>query len=354
MPYTNVPPAPMVGNSVAFARPARAEGEARRSARALIVTAGVLVALALAPVGVGLASAVVLYEVSAPPYAWLSRRMAPRFAAALSVLAVLVIIVGPAVWIGQRLSGRLPVVMAAIANWQHLQKGRLSGTVEWLAPRVAHVWSSAADWLPGELVSVSGRMAWGLINWSIALLGLYYLLGSASASWPRLARVLPLSPIGAETLRVRLRNITQGIVAGTLLSAVIQGAAISVGFWLAGIPEALFWGACAAIFTLLPVLGNILVWLPGLLLMVVQQHLAGAIAIAVFGGLMPPIIDRVVRASVSRRVGNVHPMITLVGALAGMRVAGVAGIMLGPVVLAMFVALAEVYSQEYLPADATD
>ena len=72
------------------------------------------------------------------------------------------------------------------------------------------------------------------------------------------------------------------------------------------------------------------------------------IAIAVFAGPLPPVIDRVVRATVSRHVGRVHPMITVVGALAGVSVAGVAGLILGPVALAMFFELVELYDKEYV------
>ena len=127
-----------------------------------------------------------------------------------------------------------------------------------------------------------------------------------------------------------------------------QGVSIGIGFRIAGIEDALFWGACAAVATLIPVVGNALVWLPALVLMIVRHNVSGAIAIAVFGALMNGIIDRVVRATVSRHVGSVHPMITLVGALAGMQVAGVAGIILGPVALALFFALVETYRHEYV------
>ena len=72
----------------------------------------------------------------------------------------------------------------------------------------------------------------------------------------------------------------------------------------------------------------------------------GLIAIAIFAGLLPPIIDRVVRATVSRRMGSVHPMVTLVGALVGVGIAGVTGLILGPVILAMFFVLLEVYDKE--------
>jgi predicted PurR-regulated permease PerM len=119
------------------------------------------------------------------------------------------------------------------------------------------------------------------------------------------------------------------------------------------VPDPVFWSACAAITTLVPVVGNAIVWLPALLLMIGHQQFAGAIAIAIFGGGMPPVIDRVVRATISRKVGRVHPMVTLVGALAGMRIAGVAGIIIGPVALAMFLALVEVYRSEFVAADAT-
>src|SRR5206468_8947149 len=101
-----------------------------------------------------------------------------------------------------------------------------------------------------------------------------------------------------------------------------------------------------------PLVGNALVWFPGLLSMIITRNYAGAIVIGIFGGLGPPLIDRVVRSTVSSRMGRVHPMITLVGALAGIQVAGVAGLILGPVALDMFFSLADVYSREYLGVDA--
>jgi predicted PurR-regulated permease PerM len=145
-----------------------------------------------------------------------------------------------------------------------------------------------------------------------------------------------------------VQAITMGVVAGTMLSAAVQGVSIGIGFRLAGMDDALFWGACGAIATLIPVVGNALVWLPALVLMIVRHNVPGAIAIGIFGALMNGIIDRVVRATVSRHVGSVHPMITLVGALVGMQIAGVAGIILGPVALALFFALLDTYRHEYV------
>jgi predicted PurR-regulated permease PerM len=136
------------------------------------------------------------------------------------------------------------------------------------------------------------------------------------------------------------------MVGGTLLSSALQGVAIGTGVALAGLPDPLFWGAAAAIATLVPVVGNNVVSIPALLLLVMRQNYTGAIALAVCSAILPPIIDRVVRATVSRRVGRVHPMVTLVGALVGATIAGVAGLILGPIALAMFFVLVDVYDKE--------
>jgi predicted PurR-regulated permease PerM len=321
--------------------------EVMRSARLLVIGAAVLVAIAVAPITVGLASALVLYELFADPYARLARRVPPSLAAALIVCAALVVIVGPMAWLGFHIATRVPAVMGTVTAYRNqLAVTSTTGIAGHLQAQAASAATSVGDWLPGLFQSLARNAAWAFVNWSIALLGLYYLLGAASTGWQRFARLLPLSPAGAETLRTRFGDITQGMVAGTLLSAAIQGAAIGTGFWLAGLPDALFWGAAAAIATLVPVVGNAIVSVPALLLLILRQNYTGAIAMAVFSGPLPPIIDRVVRATVSRRVGRVHPMVTLVGALVGATIAGVAGIIIGPVALAMFFVLLDVYEKE--------
>ncbi|HKR08705.1 MAG TPA: AI-2E family transporter [Gemmatimonadaceae bacterium] len=318
-----------------------------RNARLLLLGTAVLVAIAVAPVGVGLASALVLYELFARPYSRLVRRMPPGLAAAIIIGIVLVAIVGPLTWLGFHVSKRLPAVLSTIHTFraQHADTAA-TGIAGQLESRAAGAAASVSDWAPGVFNSLARNAAWALLNWSVALFGLYYLLGEASGMWPKFARLLPMSHEGTETLRTRFRDITQGMVAGTLLSAAIQGAAIGTGFLIAGLPDPLFWGACAAITTLVPVVGNAIVSVPALLLLILRQNYGGAIAMAVFSGALPPIIDRVVRATVSRRMGRVHPMVTIVGALVGVGVAGVAGLILGPVALAMFFVLLEIYEKE--------
>jgi predicted PurR-regulated permease PerM len=326
---------------------ATAAPDARRSARLFVIGAAVLVAIAVAPLAVGLASALVLYELFARPYARLARRVPRGLAAAIIIFVALGVVVIPVAWLGFHVSNRFPTVLATVSSFraQHPDTSA-TGLAGKLKAQAGNAAGSAADWVPGVFGSVARSTGWALVNWSIALLGLYYLLGSASEIWPRFARLLPLSPAGAESLRIRFRDITQGMVAGTLLSAAIQGVAIGTGFWVAGLPDPMFWGAAAAVTTLVPVVGNALVSVPAILLLILRQDYRGVIAIAFFSGPLPPVIDRVVRATVSRRMGSVHPMVTVVGALVGVGIAGAAGLILGPVTLAMFFVLLEIYDKE--------
>jgi predicted PurR-regulated permease PerM len=198
-----------------------------------MIGAAALVAIAIAPVAVGLASALVLYELFAHPYARLTRRVPPGVAAAIIIFIALAAVVVPLAWIGIHVAKRLPDVVATVSAFraQHPDSAA-TGIAARLQAQAGDAAGSASDWLPGVFGSFARSAAWALLNWSIALLGLYYLLGSASDLWPRFARLLPLSPAGAETLRIRFRDITQGMVAGTLLSAAIQGVSIGTGFCL--------------------------------------------------------------------------------------------------------------------------
>ncbi|HEX6626671.1 MAG TPA: AI-2E family transporter, partial [Gemmatimonadaceae bacterium] len=321
--------------------------DTKPGARILVLSVALLVAIALAPLAVGLASALVLYELFSQPYTRLTRRVRPGLAATLIVLLAVGLVVVPLVWLGVHVGQRLPNVLAKLTAFRaSYPDASATGLIAKFQTQIASVASSVGDSLPGAVLSLAHSSVWAIVNWSIAVLGLFYLLGSAPKLWPRFARLLPFSSAGAETLRIRFRDITQGMVAGTMLSSAVQGVAIGTGFWFAGLPDPVFWGACAAITTLVPVVGNALVSGPALLLLLVRQNYTGVIAILVFAGLLPPIIDRVVRATVSRRMGRVHPMITVVGAFIGALIAGVPGLILGPVALAMFFVLLEVYERE--------
>jgi predicted PurR-regulated permease PerM len=134
---------------------------------------------------------------------------------------------------------------------------------------------------------------------------------------------------------------------GTVLVAVLQGIIIGLGFWIVGLESPLFWGTVTAFASILPVLGSALVWLPAVLVLLGQGRPGAAIALAVIGGGLASNLDNLLRPIIYKRVSDLHPMITLIGAFAGVKYFGLLGVLLGPLAIAYLFELLEFYREDY-------
>ena len=99
-------------------------------------------------------------------------------------------------------------------------------------------------------------------------------------------------------------------------------------------------------------LGTSLVWLPATLVLLVQNRYGAAITMLVIGAGIASNVDNLIRPLIYRRVSNIHPMITLVGAFAGVRYFGLLGVLLGPLGIAYLFELLKFYREEYGGAKA--
>jgi hypothetical protein len=107
------------------------------------------------------------------------------------------------------------------------------------------------------------------------------------------------------------------------------------------------WGVLTAFGAVVPIIGSGLVWIPATLLLLATQRYADAILLGVIGAIVVANVDNVARPLIYRRVSRIHPMITLVGAFAGIRYFGVLGVLFGPLGLAYFFEVLTLYRREY-------
>ena len=148
-------------------------------------------------------------------------------------------------------------------------------------------------------------------------------------------------------MRDRFFGVTQATLLGTALISLVQGTLVGTGFWLVDLSNPLFWGTVTAFASILPVLGSGLVWLPAVVILVSQGRYGAAAVMLVIGAGIASNVDNVIRPLVYRRVSNIHPMITLVGAFAGVRYFGLLGLLLGPLAIAYLFELLRFYREEY-------
>ena len=274
--------------------------------------------------------------------------MGRRFAAVgVTVLAALLIAL-PAVWLAMMMTAEAPATLYA------LEHGRVVSSIASIRVANVDVGAMVAEssaqlvaWLFRSIVQLLGGTVRASINLVIALFGLYFLLVAPHDGWLQVARYLPFSPEGVEMLRQRFFLVTEATLFGTALVAVLQGTIIGIGFALVGLPGAAFWGVVTAAASVLPVLGSALVWIPGVIVLLANERFGAALALALIGGGIASNIDNFARLLVNRRISGLHPMLTLVGAFAGVRALGIAGVLLGPLALSYFFELVNLYEEEH-------
>ena len=320
----------------------------RDRAAILILALGVAILFALSPFFSGLLGTAVLYVIFVKPYRWLVRRMRPGFAAAISLVAALLLIGLPLVWLLGVVISEAPDALRSVqGSTQFSQIGELRiGTVE-VGVEIAKASGSIVSWLSRQLFTFVGSATTAALNLLIAFFGLYYMLRSGPEVWEKVRGYIPFSPRTSEALRQRFVSVTEATLLGTVLVAVLQGGIVGFGFWLVGLPSPLFWGTVTAFASILPVLGSALVWLPGVLVLLLQSRYVAAAELAAIGGIVASNIDNLIRPLVYRKVSDIHPMITLIGAFAGVKYFGLLGVLLGPLAIAYLFELLRSYREEY-------
>jgi predicted PurR-regulated permease PerM len=320
----------------------------KQRAAALVIALGVAIAVALLPFTAGLLGAAVLYVICAPAHRRLSRHLPPRLAAVLVLLAALLLIMLPV----STLLGL--VVSEAPATLQAMQQSAALARVAQLrvagidvGAQIAQAGGALVSWVSQQALVFFGSAARGLLTLVIAFFGLYYLLVSPGAVWPHLREFLPFSDHTADALRERFFLVTEATLIGQALTSLVQGTIVGVGFWALGLRGALFWGFITALASVLPVMGSALVWLPAVgVLLLDGRWAAAAVMLAI--GVAAGSVDNVVRLFVYRAVSDIHPMVTLVGAFAGIKYFGIIGVLLGPLAIAYFFELLRMYREEYV------
>ena len=327
--------------------------ESRRDrAQVLLITLGVAIAFAVLPLVTGLLGALVLHVATVRVHRRLTPHASPSAAAAVVVVATAVLIFLPGVWLLAVAIGGAPEALRqlrenpAIGRVAAIRIGDLD-----LGTRLAHVEGDVVSWASAQAFRVLGGAVRGTVNAAIALLGLYFLLRAPPSTWSRVAGHLPFSREGADLVAQRFRQVTEATLLGTALTSGLQGAVVALGFAVTGLSAPLFWGTVTAVASVLPVFGSALVWVPGTIALAAQGRLGAALVLGAIGAVVASNIDNVMRPMVNRRVSNLHPMVTLVGALAGAGVLGLPGILLGPLAITYFFELAALYQREYRSLD---
>lgn len=190
-----------------------------------------------------------------------------------------------------------------------------------------------------------------VIGFALMLFVTFYLLKDGTALLDRVLDLSPLPPELNHRVRSDMTRSIQSTIRGTVVLAILQGIAGGLGFYIFGVPKALFWGTVMIFASVVPLVGTALVWLPAGIYLMVLGTWGQAVGVMFWCGAAGMLGDNVLRP---RLIGgaSLHPLLTFFSVLGGLSLFGMVGLILGPLVLAVLLSLLEVYQRYFLDKPA--
>lgn len=275
-----------------------------------------------------------------------------NFSAGVVMLLIAVIIAGPVLFIGQQVFYELLDLYKLVNpdNWavQSAQfVARLPHPLQTvLASYNLDVHSWVTQIASQAVVSLSGLLS--SLGWffgSLVLLGfsIFFLLRDGEKIVRLLTKLLPLSESHENILFHKISSAVNGVVKGQFLVVLTISTASFFGFSLFGLPKALLW-ACAMFFVaFVPTFGTSLIFIPAVGYLYFTGNVGSAVGLTVWAGLSVLLIDNILANKIVSSKARLYPLFTLFGILGGIEMFGVLGLLIGPIIMALLVALVDIY-----------
>jgi len=186
-----------------------------------------------------------------------------------------------------------------------------------------------------------------VLAFTVMLFILFFIIRDGRAIGRIGSTLVPLPADRRETLAERLASVTRAVVRGTVLTSVVQGFLLGIGFALVGMPAPVVFGVLAAVLSVVPFGGTALVWVPALVTLLIQGHLGQAAGILAVGVLVSSVDNFLKPFLISGR-SPLPTVAVFIGVLGGLAAFGLIGLFVGPVVIALVLALLE-FAREQRP-----
>jgi predicted PurR-regulated permease PerM len=221
----------------------------------------------------------------------------------------------------------------------------LTPALEWVREKIdlADLMRAPTAALAGWSGSVVRGSFSGMLNLFLTFYFLFYLLRDRDTIVETMRLYLPLS--NAEFSRVSRRAVDTifATVFGTVAVAALQGSLGGLMFWWLGLPAPVFWGVLMALLAVIPVLGAFVIWAPAAALLALSGNYQSAIVLTIWGTVVVGLVDNVIYPILVGNRLRMHTLLSFVAVVGGLVVLGAPGIVLGPLVVAMTLTLAEIW-----------
>jgi len=309
------------------------------------------------PFLVPLAWAVILVVLFYPMQKRLERRWGRSRAALGNTFGVTCVLILPVVALGiMFVHQMIQAASAASAAYQAGRMAAINNAWDWVTLHagqsgvdLSDLLKNAGGWIGSHAAEVLGDVlthtAGFFFDLFVAVFAMFFLFRDADSMMSHIRGLMPFDP----DLNERMLSHAQELIIATMLTsgiiAAVQGAIGGVAFAITGIGTAVFWGVMMAFCSLIPVIGSTLIWGGAAIWLLASGHWGKAIALVAICGLLMGSVDQFLRPILLSGRTQLNALYVFIAVIGGISVFGVLGIVLGPVTVAMFAGLLEVYSE---------
>ena len=214
---------------------------------------------------------------------------------------------------------------------------------------VQHWAVNGATKLLQNLASLGGTAFFGavgtVLSFTVMLFLLFFLLRDGESIARTAVTLVPLGPARKKVLTQRLKDVTRAVVLGTLVTALVQGLLLGIGFAIAGLPAPVVFGVVGAVLSVVPFGGTALVWVPGAAALVLPGHPGMGTFLTLWGAILVSSADNFLKPLLIGGKAEVPTLAVFIGVLGGLSAFGLVGMFTGPIVMALVLTLVRFASE---------
>ena len=324
---------------------------------------GYLVFEIFAPFLVPLAWSAVLAIFAYPLYERLEKRMKPRWAALWATLGVTVVLIVPTlvvlVYTGREALQAVGALQHSLGvKGQGPDQGLVAHLEEWIRVKLPASWQSEdlydslrqaaerfASFLGARFAGLLKNLLSFFVDLFLLIFALFFMFRDGREILRGARHLLPFDAGIQDEMLSESKELIFASVAVGLLVAAIQGTLGGIAFGITRIPTPVFWGVVIAFFSLVPVVGSALIWVPAAAWLGVSGHWGRALAVVIICGGVAGVADNVVRPLLLRNRTRLNELLLFISVLGGLQVFGLLGLVVGPTIVAAAMAIFQVYTE---------
>lgn len=279
------------------------------------------------------------------------RKMKRVVAALLLMLFSFIVLLLPIAWVINLLTSKIGFAIQytnsflnALTGYIHQLETTYSISII-SQQQLQQIGSSIAQLLPQILNATFDTLAQVVMMYFI----LFFLLTQTFELEDWCVNNVPLKQENISLIGNELNKLVVSNAVGIPLTAILQAIVALICYWIIGVNSPFFWFAITAIFAFVPIVGAALAWIPLCIILFANGQSNKAVAVLLCGVLLIGTVDNLFRLLIQKKMGDVHPLITIFGVIVGVRLFGFMGLIFGPILISIFILLMKVYINEFNP-----